>query len=111
MQGFCCSGIRGSGKISLWYAMRVNRDKEKLLVTCVQQHRKRGSGADRNDRVDHWHFDCGSACLVDLPQNKEENAAAGEYAGDTGAPPRAHLERQGEKNGLFQKNVICGFDR
>lgn len=27
--------IRGSGKISLWYAMRVNRDKEKLLVTCV----------------------------------------------------------------------------
>ena len=86
MQGFCCSGIRGSGKISLWYAMRVNRDKEKLLFTCVQQHRKRGSGADRNDRVDHWHFDCGSACLVDLPQNKEENAAAGEYAGDTGAP-------------------------
>ena len=40
---------------------------------------------DRNDRVDHWHFDCGSACLVDLPQNKEENAAAGEYAGGTGA--------------------------
>ena len=35
MHGFCCSGIRGSGKISLWYAMRVNRDKEKLLVTCV----------------------------------------------------------------------------
>jgi hypothetical protein len=35
--------------------------------------------------VDHWHFDCGSACLVDLPQNKEENAAAGEYAGGTGA--------------------------
>ena len=30
-------------------------------------------------------FDCGSACQVDLPQNKEENAAAGEYAGDTGA--------------------------
>jgi hypothetical protein len=28
--------------------------------------------------VDHWHFDCGSACLVDLPQNKEENTAAGE---------------------------------
>mgnify|MGYP007122316068 CR=1 FL=1 len=22
--------------------------------------------------MDHWHFDCGSACLVDLPQNKEE---------------------------------------
>lgn len=35
MHGVCCSGIRGSGKISLWYAMRVNRDKEKLLVTCV----------------------------------------------------------------------------
>lgn len=35
MRGFCRSGIRGSGKISLWYAMRVNRDKEKLLVTCV----------------------------------------------------------------------------
>ena len=35
--------------------------------------------------MDHWHFDCGSACLVDLPQNKEENAAAGEYAGGTGA--------------------------
>ena len=35
MRGFCCSGIRGSGKISLRYAMRVNRDKEKLLVTCV----------------------------------------------------------------------------
>ena len=27
---------KGSGKISLWYAMRVNRDKERLLVTCVQ---------------------------------------------------------------------------
>ena len=35
MRGVCRSGIRGSGKISLWYAMRVNRDKEKLLVTCV----------------------------------------------------------------------------
>ena len=35
MHGVCRSGIRGSGKISLWYAMRVNRDKEKLLVTCV----------------------------------------------------------------------------
>lgn len=35
MRGFFRSGIRGSGKISLWYAMRVNRDKEKLLVTCV----------------------------------------------------------------------------
>lgn len=37
--------------------------------------------------------------------------------GQSGTPqkkemiPRAHLERQGEKNGLFQKNVICGFDR
>ena len=66
--------------------MRVNRDKEKLLVTCVQQHRKRGSGADRNDRVDHWHFDCGSACQWIYRKIKRKMRQLADYAGDTGAP-------------------------
>lgn len=61
--------------------MNISKFTQKSLE-AVQNTEKL---ADRNDRVDHWHFDCGSACLVDLPQNKEENAAAGEYAGGTGA--------------------------
>ena len=34
-KGFCCSGIRGAAK-SVCGMPCVNRDKEKLLVTCVQ---------------------------------------------------------------------------
>ena len=70
MHGFCCSGIRGSGKISLWYAMRVNRDKEKLLVTCVCSNIER-EAAVRTETIG-WII----GILI---------AAAGEYAGGTGA--------------------------
>ncbi len=70
MRGFCRSGIRGSGKISLWYAMRVNRDKEKLLVTCVCSNIER-EAAVRTETIG-WII----GILI---------AAAGEYAGGTGA--------------------------
>ena len=77
---------KGERQISLWYAMRVNRDKERLLVTCVCSNIER-EAAVRTETIG-WIIGiliAAALVLVDLPQNKEENTAAGEYAGGTGA--------------------------